>query len=459
LCDIMVNVPEEEARVYAERTKLSRRLFEGNSKLTPFGVHSNYRFVDPYPLYVSRARGDRLWDVDGNEYLDFNMGFGVLMSGHAHPTLVSAMRDAIGEGTIYGFECEDTYTLGGILTKRFGLDMVRFSTTGLEATHHAVRIARAHTSRKKVLKFEGCYHGSHDTLLVSIKPTADKAGDPRRPNRVPASQGVPQEVVDNTLVAPFNDLEATERIVEENSGDLAAVILEPIPMNMGFVPPKKGFLEGLRKLCDKEGCVLIFDEVKTSGKFYSGAAGYFGVKPDLMVLGKAIAGGYPLSVVGGKREVMETIVPGKVSHAGTFNSNPLSVRAGVVTMSQILTEQAYSEAYRLGDELAAGYRDSLADRRINAYVEWIGLSGAVFFGGKRVENWRDFLKCDVGAWWTYYIAMLNRGVIPGGTGPDEQWTISVQHTEDSVKKHLEVLDQVLVKLRESKLTMDLVEAI
>jgi glutamate-1-semialdehyde 2,1-aminomutase len=455
----MVNIPEEEARIYRERTKNSMRIFEANRRLTPFGVHSNYRFVDPYPLYVSRARGDRLWDVDGNEYIDFNMGFGVLVSGHSHPVLVSAMRDAVGEGTIYGFESEDSYKLGELLCRRYGVDMVRLSTTGLEATHHAVRIARAYTNRKKVLKYEGCYHGSHDTLLVSIKPQADKAGDPRRPNRVPASQGVPQEVVDNTLVAPFNDLESTQQILDENSGEVAAVILEPIPMNMGFVPPKKGFLEGLRRLCDKEGCVLIFDEVKTSGKFYSGAAGYFGVKPDLMVLGKAVAGGYPLSAVGGKRQIMETIVPGRVSHAGTFNSNPLSVRAALVTLSQILTEDAYSKAYRLGDALASGYRDILVDRKINGHVEWIGLSGAVFFGGNKVENWRDFLKCDVGAWWVYYVGMLNRGIIPGGTGPDEQWTVSVQHSDESVKRHLDVLDEVLDKIKKTSLSMDLVEAI
>lgn len=454
-----MEVPEEEAKLYAERTKNSKRIFEANRRLAPYGVHSNYRFVEPYPLYVSHARGDRIWDVDGNEYFDFNMAFGVLACGHAHPKLVSAMREAIGEGTIYGFETEEAYELADLLCKRFGLEMVRFSSTGLEATHHAVRIARAYTSRKKVLKFEGCYHGSHDTLLVSVKPTAEKAGDARRPNRVPASLGIPEESVANTLVAPFNDLEATWEIVKENSGEVAAVILEPIPMNMGFVPPKKGFLEGLRKLCDEEGCLLIFDEVKTCGKFYSGAAGYFGVKPDLVTLGKAIAGGYPLSAVGGRRDVMETIVPGKVSHAGTFNSNPLSVKAALVTLGEILTEQALSQAQKLGDTLGSGYRDAVADHKLNAHVEWIGISGAVFFGGGRVENWRDFLRCDVGAWWTYYVGMLNRGVIPCGTGPDEQWTISVQHTEESVRKHLEVLDEVLAKLKREKPTMELVEAI
>lgn len=449
---------DEEIRKFSERTRKSRELFEKNKDVTPFGVHSNYRVIDPYPLFMSRARFSRIWDVDGNEYIDYNMGFGSLGVGHSNPLLVETLSGALSRGTIYGFETEEAYNLGRLITGRYGLDKVRFSNTGLEGTMHALRIARAFTSKKKIIKFEGCYHGSHDSVLVSIKPSLERAGDSKNPNRVPSSIGVPEEFIENTLVAPFNDLQATEEILSRNRDDVAAIILEPIPMNMGFVMPRQGFLEGLRKMCDESGCLLIFDEVKTGGKFFRGAAGYFGVRPDLMILGKAIAGGVPLSVIGGKREVMDTIVPGRLAHAGTFNSNPLSVNAALVTLGKILTEEAYSRLERHNEALARGYRDILGDEGINAFVTYAGVSGCVGFGNE-VYNWRDFLKTDIGAWWSYYFLMVNRGIIPCGTGPDEQWTVSVAHTEEDLEAHLEVLKEVAHLMRQFKVSMDLVEAI
>lgn len=455
----MSKIPESERRTYEERTKRSLEMFEKSREYTPFGVHSNYRFVDPYPLYCSRAAGSKIWDVDGNQYLDFNMGFGALVTGHSHPALVKTIREKIEGGTLFGFESDEGYRLAKLISQRFDVDMVKFSTTGLEGTMHAIRLARAYTAKNKVLKFEGCYHGSHDTVLVSVKPALGKAGHSKFPTQVAASQGLPEEIVKNTLVAPFNDLESTQKIMNKHPDQVGAVILEPIPMNMGFVQPEQGFLEGLRKLCDEYNALLIFDEVKTSGKFYGGAAGHYGVKPDLMVLGKAIAGGYPLSVLAGKRGVMETIVPGVVSHAGTFNSNPLSVSAGLVTLSKILTEEAFSYLNKLGEELGRGYSDIVGDAKIAAKVNWLGPSGAVFFGEQEVHNWRDFLRCDVGAWWTYYIAMLNRGIVPGGTGPDEQWTLSVQHGKEEVQQHLETFKQVAPLLKSIGLPMRMVEAI
>lgn len=449
----------KEETIFERRTKGSAAKYKHARRLTPFGVHSNYRFVDPYPIYIKKASGSRVWDTDGNEYTDFQMAFGALVSGHSHPALVQAVSERIKQGTIYGFEWEGTPELARLVCKRFGLDEVKFSTTGLEATMHAVRLARAYTTKMKILKFEGCYHGSHDSLLVGVKPSKEKAGYSRVPNQVPASLGIPPAVIDNTLVAPFNDLEAVNDIVEKNSDQLAGMILEPIPMNMGFVPPKKGFLEGLRRICRDHGLVLIFDEVKTCGKFYNGAAGFFGVSPDLMVMGKAIAGGYPLSVLGGKKEIMETIVPGKVAHAGTFNSNPLSMTAGIATLTKVLTPAGMNRASRLGDELARGYRDIVADVGLEAKVQWMGLSGTVHFTDREVTNWRDFLRCNIGRWWTYYIMMLNRGIIPMATGPDEQWTVSVMHTEDDLSKHLDAFGEVARLLREEPPRMEMVEAL
>jgi glutamate-1-semialdehyde 2,1-aminomutase len=450
---------EEELSRFRRRTKASAALYEEARSLTPFGVHSNYRFVDPYPLYFARGKGSRIWDVDNNEYVDYQMAFGALVAGHAHVALVKAMDERIRDGTIFGFEGEDGPKLAKLICRRFSLDMVKFSSTGLEATMHAVRLARSFTSRKKILKFEGCYHGSHDTLLVSVKPSNEKAGDPRFPNAVPASLGMLDEIVESTLVAPFNDADSVEKLVGRHKQEIACMILEPIPMNMGFVPPKPGFLDALRRLCDENGIVLIFDEVKTCGKFYGGATGHFKVEPDLATLGKAIAGGYPLSLVGGKKEIMETIVPGKVSHAGTFNSNPLSVAAGIVTLTKVLTESAMSKAQALGEQLGKGYTDIIRNSRISARAQWMGLSGTIHFTTGEVANWRDFLKCNVGRWWRYYTMMVNRGVLPMATGPDEQWTVSVQHTKEDLEKHLESFKEVASELHTDEPSMAMVEAV
>jgi glutamate-1-semialdehyde 2,1-aminomutase len=449
----------EEIKLFESRTRKSRGLFESSRKTTPYGVHSNYRFTDPYPLYGSRARGTRIWDADENEYVDFNMGFGALVVGHAHPLLVDAIGSRLHDGNLLGLEFQDSQKLARILSERFRLDMVKFSSTGMEATMHAMRIVRAATGRNKIMKFEGCYHGSHDSALVSIKPKEDKSGNPKRPNAVLASRGVPEVALRNTIVAPFNDLEAVETLARENAEDLAGIILEPIPMNMGFVMPVDGFLEGLRRICDRYGALLIFDEVKTCGKYYGGATERFMVEPDLKVMGKAIGGGFPLSAVGGKGKVMEVIVPGEVAHAGTFNSNPISITAGIVTLERILTRNAFASVSKLNKTLASAYSEIASDAGIEAIVTSDGVSGVLSFSAKPVMSWRDFQKTDVGKWSLYYLMMLNRGIIPAGTGPDEQWTISVQHNESDISMHVETFKKVVSKLKEFSAEVPIVEAI
>lgn len=455
----MTSPQEQEIETFRRRTGRSAEVFKATEKSTPFGVHSNYRFVDPYPLYFKIGRGSRAWDADENEYIDFNMAFGALVTGHTHPLLQKAIMQRIADGTILGFEFEDSYKLADIICERFRVEQLRFSSTGLEATHHALRFARAFTGRNKILKFEGCFDGSHDYLLVSVKPSVDKAGDPRRPRKVPSSPGIPPEVIAATEVAPFNDLEATRRILEQNKRDIAAVILEPVPMNMGFVLPRRDFLQGLRELCDQTGALLIFDEVKTSGKYFRGATGRFNVAPDMMVMGKAIAGGYPLSVIAGTKDIMSKIGPGKVAHSGTFNSNPVSVTAGIVTLRQILTIEGLNRAAKLGESLSSGYSKILDKKAIRARIQWDGISGAVMYTDEEVVDWRAFLRCDVGKWWLYYIAMINRGIIPASPGPDEQWTVSVQHTEQDMKRHLEIFEEISGLVREKYIEMPVVESI
>ncbi len=454
-----MKVLDAELEVFKKRTARSGELYREATGYVPFGVNSNYRYLDPYPLYFKGSKGSSLWDADGNRYLDFNMSFGALVTGHAHPVLVGAMKERVANGTLFGYESVEMPALAKHVCERFRVDRVKFNVTGAEATMFALRLARAYTGRKKVLKFEGCYHGSHDSLMVSVKPSRTKAGHPRRPNSVPSSQGLLGEVVANTVVAPFNDLEAVEALVEKHGQDLAAMILEPIPMNMGFILPRKGFLEGLRKLCDEYGLVLVFDEVKTCGKFYGGAREAFGVQPDLAALGKAIGGGYPVAAVAGRKELMDTVVPGQVAHAGTYNANPLSTTAALVTLTKVLTPGAMKQAADLGNRLGKGYEEIAEDSGLGMEVNYFGISGQIHFTTKPVVDWRSFLPTNVSMWYYYYTAMLNRGIIPAGTGPDEQWTMSVQHSKEDVQAHLEALKEVASSIKGIKEVMGIVEAI
>ena len=450
---------DEEMRNLDKRTPKSKAIYEKAKKDVPFGVHSNYRYSEPYPLYFTRAKGTRLWDVDGNRYTDYNMGFGVLVAGHAHPLVVQAIKTQAARGTDFGFEWEETPKFARMICDRFRVEQVKLANTGAEATMYATRFARSFTGRDKIVKFEGCYHGGNETLLVSVKPSKAKEGDPKAPNSVPSSTGVPEGFYKNTLVAPFNDLAAVEEIIRRNSADIAGMILEPIPMNMGFILPKEGFLQGLRKLADQYGFVLIFDEIKTCGKFYGGMKDYVNVEPDLITLGKAIGGGVPISAIAGKRKILETIIPGNVSHAGTFNSNPLCVGAGIVTLSKILTKNAMSKARRLSEELAKGYQDLIDDKGITAQMSQAGVSGAIAFSSKPVTDWRSFQACDSGKWFAYCFAMMNRGIIPAGPSPDEQWTISVAHTKEDLEKHLEAFKEIIDYVKKYEKPAEVVEAI
>jgi glutamate-1-semialdehyde 2,1-aminomutase len=446
-------------RKFEGRTAKSKAIFEKARVNVPFGVHSNYRYSDPYPLYFTRGEGTKLWDADGNEYLDYNMGFGVLVAGHSHPLVVEAIKEQAERGTDFGFEWEQTPRFARMICDRFHVDEVKLSNTGAEATMYAVRFARSFTRRNKIVKFEGCYHGGNETLIVSVKPSKDRQGDPKTPNQVPSSTGVPEGFYKNTLVAPFNDLEAVEKIVRKNGSEIAGMILEPIPMNMGFIPPRPGFLEGLRKLADEYGFVLIFDEIKTCGKFYGGMKDYVDVEPDLITLGKAIGGGVPISAVAGKRQIMETITPGVVSHAGTFNANPLCVVAGIATLSGVLTREAMSRSADLSKMLAKGYGDLIEDNDLTAQISQAGLSGAIAFSPEPVVDWRSFQACDTGKWFAYCFSMMNRGIIPAGPSPDEQWTVSVVHTKEDIEAHLEAFKKVIGYVKKYEKLAELVEAI
>src|SRR3989449_98803 len=318
---------------------------------------------------------------------------------------------------------------------------------GTEATMHAVRLARAATGRDKIIKFEGAYHGLHDSALVSVKPHAPEFGDVSNPEQVPAGLGVPKASVANVLVATFNDLATVERRFRENPGEIAAIILEPILMNVGLCLPQSGFLQGLREIATKNGALLIFDEVKTGAKLgWGGASEYFGVAPDMICLAKSIGGGFPLAAFGTHRSVMDLISQHKVFHGGTYNTNPVSMAAGLATFREVLTRENYAHVDKLSKKLVEGYRKTISKTGLQAYIAEAGANGALMFYPQEIRNYRDWTTIDIDLWRQYWFGMVNRGVMAQPYWWDEQWTISVQHTEADIEKHISAFEDIAASL-------------
>jgi glutamate-1-semialdehyde 2,1-aminomutase len=452
-------IAEREEAGYRSRTPKSAALHARAREAMPLGVASSFQAYDPYPLFMTDARGSRIWDADGNEYIDFDMAFGVLAAGHSHPLLAEALQRRVANGTCYTFPVEDSIVLAEELKRRFGADLVRFSNSGTEATMDAIRVARGFTGREKIIKFEGGYHGHHDDVLVSIQPPRELMGPDTQPTTVPLSAGIPRSRLAETVIAPFNRPDVLEAILEAHAGDIAAIIVEPVQFNIGVVPPLPGFLERLRELATQHETVLIFDEVKTGVVLaYGGATEYYGVQPDLICLAKSIGGGVPIGAFAGRSALMRTIegnepdanapltsfdrstiqhVPSRVAHLGTFNGNPLSMTAGVVTLTQILTREAYPLLHRLADTLTAGCQGVLDEFGLPGYAINVGPKGCVMFTPERVTNYRDFIGLDTELWSAFFFYLANRGILLP-PGPDDQWTLSVQHTEADVDRHVEV---------------------
>ncbi len=445
-----------EVRKYLERTPRSREIYESISEYIPLGVNSNQRYYSPYPLYFSEARGSRIWDVDGNQYIDFNMGFGTLITGHAHPRLVSAWEKQISKGILYTYPFELLEELAELIPEMFDIDMFRFSTSGSEAIMYACRLARAYTGRDIIIKIEGSYHGTYDYVLVSSWPTRGLAGPRRMPVSVLDSLGLPEDTEDLVRVVPYNDIEPLVELLEEEGDEIAGLIVEPVMMNAGIIYPEPGYLRKLRDLTREYDIVLIFDEVKTGMRAYPGtAAQMFGVTPDLITLAKAIGGGAPVSIVGGDEEIMSLIAPSEapryqgVIHAGTYNANPFSLVSVYVTLTEILTKDEYNRLTKLNEELKKGYEEAFDKYGIEAYVELFGVSGAIMYSKEKVRNFREVLNTRLELWYPLFFSMINRGIIPNATGPEEMWTLSVQHTEEDIEKYLENIDYAASLMSES----------
>ena len=433
----------KEIETYEKRTPKSREAHKRATQRIPLGVASNYRAYDPYPIFVESGKGGHIRDIDGNEYVDFNLCFGALMAGHCHPAVVKAVQEKLGTGTMFGMPHNLEWELAEEICNRFPVEMVRFSNSGTECTMHAVRLARAGTGRDKIIKMEGAYHGLHDSALVSVKPKLSDVGDAKFPNSVPGGGGIPKGTLANVVIAQFNDPDAVEGLFQKHPGEIAAVIVEPIMMNVGILMPEPGYHQKLREITRKHGALLIFDEVKTGAKLArGGACQYFGIKPDIVCLAKSIGGGFSLAAFASTREVMGLISDHKVFHGGTYNTNPVAMAAGLATFREVLTPAAYEHVNKLNAKLMEGYKKQIEKNGLQNYVIGAGSNGALMFFEKPIRNYRDWLKADTELWRHYWFAMVNRGVMAQPYWWDEQWTISVAHTEADIDRHLAVFAEV-----------------
>jgi glutamate-1-semialdehyde 2,1-aminomutase len=425
---------------------VSRDLYTTAQRHLAGGVSSDARRTSGVPLYVDRAEGARLWDVDGNVYLDYVLGQGPALLGHCPPAVVEAVSRQVARGIVYSAQHEAEVRVAERLCAMIpSAERVRFNTVGSEAAHAAWRLARGHTRRPKILKFEGHYHGWLDPVLYSVHPSVDLAGPADSPVPVPGTAGQPQAV--DLVIAPWNDLDALTEIMAEHAGEIAAVVCEPVLCNTGAIAPLPGFLEAVRALCDEHGSLLVFDEIITGFRLAPGGAQeYLGVTPDLAVFGKAMAGGMQVSALVGRAAVMDTISSGKVAHAGTFNSQPVGIAAAEATL-RILDEQreeVYGTLYARGRALMAGLREAAAKAGVPMLVEGPGPVFQTYFtDAGSVRDYRDFVRTDRARMALLHAALLERGVnmVPRGL-----WFLSTAHTEADVAATVDAFGDALAAL-------------
>ena len=434
-------IAKEEERFRSKRQR-SDQLWKQAKQFIPRGVASSFQDAAPQPVFVDHGKGSRVWDVDGNEYVDFHNGFGVMAVGHAHPLIVKAIGEQAARGTHFAQPVADDAVVAEELSRRFKQPQWRFTNSGTESTLDAVRLARGFTGRDRLIKIEASYHGHHDALLVSVEPPPDLMGPADAPVSVPYSGGTPQAVVDLVTVVPFNDLEVLERTLDRHRGEVAAIIVEPVMMNIGIVLPQEGYLAGVRDLAHRHGALLIFDEVKTGVTIAAGGATErFGVTPDLVALAKAIGGGLPCGAVGGRADVMATIDEHKVVQIGTFNGNPLTMAASKTTLLSILTLTAYSHFDALSEALEGGLRKVMDDYQLPFHPITLAARGCVTYRKEPVRNYRDYLTIDKKYAYLSWLYQCNRGVLMA-PGAEENWTLSVQHSEDDVLRYVRNFEEL-----------------
>jgi glutamate-1-semialdehyde 2,1-aminomutase len=428
------------------KTTKSEKLFKRALNLIPGGVNSPvraFKAVNSKPLFITKASGSKIWDVDGNKFIDYVMSWGPLILGHAHPEVISAVKNVLKNGTSYGAPTEIEVKLAELIKKMMpSVELVRMVNSGTEATMSAIRLARAYTGRKKIIKFEGCYHGHADSFLV-------KAGSGATTLGIPSSPGVPDEMASLTLNAKFNDINSVEKLVKENKNEIACIIVEPVPGNMGVVLPEDDFLLKLRQICDDEKILLIFDEVITGFRLApSGAQEFFGVKADLTTLGKIIGGGFPVSAYGGKKEIMKLIAPsGLVYQAGTLSGNPVAMTAGYTTL-KILYEnrkRIYKQLEEKAKTLAENFKAIAQKNNIKIQINQIASMMTVFFAESEVKDYDTALKSDTNKFARFFNLMLENGVyLP--PSQFEAMFFSTAHSDDDIEKTIIAFEKSIKKL-------------
>ncbi|TMF37674.1 MAG: aspartate aminotransferase family protein [Chloroflexi bacterium] len=440
-------IAAEEDRFRQARPR-SHQLWTEAREALPRGVPSSFQDAAPQPIFMDRGKGSRVWDVDGNEYVDFHNGFGVMVVGHAHPKIVEAVRRRIELGSHFAQPVEDDIVVARELARRFGQPRWRFTNSGTESTLDAVRIARGFTGRDRLIKIEASYHGHHDALMVSVEPPPDRMGPPDQPASFPQSEGIPRAVVELTTVVPFNDVPALERAFAAHPGEVAAVIVEPAMMNVGIVLPDTGYLDKIKDLVHKHGALLIFDEVKTGVTIApGGATERFHVAPDLVALAKAIGGGLPCGAVGGRDDVMGVIEEKRVAQMGTFNGNPLTMAASKTTLLEILDAKAYAHFDALAETLQGGLDEAIGHHELPFHVITLAARGGVTYRAQRVRNYRDYLEIDKTLSYLSWLYQSNRGVLMA-PGAEENWTLSVQHSVDDVQRYVDNFTEMARDLRQ-----------
>ncbi|MFY9573024.1 MAG: glutamate-1-semialdehyde 2,1-aminomutase [Blastocatellia bacterium] len=424
-----------ETRKHKLSTTRSDELFDRAQRVIPGGVNSPvraFRAVGRAPLFISKAEGAHITDVDGNTFIDYVGSWGPMIAGHAHPLVIDAIREAALRGTSFGAPTELEIELATEISNAFpSIERVRLTSSGTEAAMSAIRLARGFTGRDRIVKLEGCYHGHSDSLLV-------KAGSGLATFGTPDSAGVPADFARNTVVVPFNDKATLERTFEERGSQIACVIIEPIAGNMGCVAPQPGYLEAVRELTSRHGALLIFDEVITGFRVaYGGAQELYGVKPDLTCLGKIIGGGLPVGAFGGRAEVMDRIAPlGPVYQAGTLSGNPLAVTAGLAILKLLKESNAHAELERLSARLADGLREAASQAGLDAVVNRVGSMLTAFFTGDAVTDWPSAKKSDTDRYGRFFRAMLDEGVYLAPS-QFECAFVSLAHTDDVIERTIE----------------------
>lgn len=425
-------------------TKKSKKLFGEARKVIPGGVNSPvraFRSVGGTPLFIARAKGATVTDVDGNTFIDYVSSWGPMILGHADSKVVSAIRNALGKGTSYGAPTEGEVALARLIRNAFpSMEKVRLVSSGTEAAMSAVRLARGFTGRDKIVKFEGCYHGHADSMLV-------KAGSGVLTFGQPDSPGVPKALARHTLTATFNDAASVRRLFESNKGEIAAVIVEPVPGNMGVILPAPGFLDSLRKLTKKEGALLIFDEVISGFRVaFGGAQELFGLDPDITVLGKIIGGGLPVGAFGGRKDVMDALSPvGPVYQAGTLSGNPLAVAAGIACLAELAKEGTYRKLGEKADYLAEGLYGVFEKSGVPSWTNRVGSMSTTFFQKGPVVDYATAKRSDTAAYAKYFHGMLAQGVYIAPSQFEAAF-VSLAHTRRDLDRTIAAARRALEKV-------------